>query len=228
MNKHLFPLIGLILSTGFLSTTSFATPSQNFDPKNADAIQKLSYAFAYEMIKQTPDLDLTAFIAGARASHEKQDLPFSQEELQKASKDVNQASLVKIAETSMKNEDLGKQFLADNAKKEGVKTTASGLQYTIQKTGTGKKPKATDTVEVHYEGRLINNDIFDSSFERGEPVEFPLNQVISGWTEGLQLMQEGAEYTFFIPAKLAYGAQETGPIPAGSTLIFKVQLISVK
>lgn len=225
MNKYIFSICTCLV---FSATTALAAPQQNFDSKNATAIQKLSYAFAYEMIKQTPDLDLNAFIAGAQASHNQQDLPFSQAELQKSSQEVSQASLVKIAETSMKNEALGKNFLIENAKKDGVKTTASGLQYRVEKLGTGKKPKATDTVKVHYEGRLIHGEVFDSSFERGEAIEFPLDQVIAGWTEGLQLMQEGAEYTFFIPAKLAYGAEETGPIPAGSTLIFKVQLISVK
>ena len=99
----------------------------------------------------------------------------------------------------------GEKFLEDNAKKEGVKVTASVLQYKVITEGTGKNPKATDTVEVHYEGTLIDGKVFDSSYKRGETIEFPLNRVIAGWTEGVQLMQEGAKYRFFIPSKLAYG-----------------------
>ncbi len=98
----------------------------------------------------------------------------------------------------------------------------------MDKEGTGKQPTSTDKVQVYYEGKLINGEVFDSSIARGEPVEFNLNQVISGWTEGLQLMKEGAEYTFYIPSELGYGAQGMGPIPPNSTLIFKVQLIKVK
>jgi FKBP-type peptidyl-prolyl cis-trans isomerase FkpA len=108
------------------------------------------------------------------------------------------------------------------------KTTASGLQYIITKEGTGKQPTAQSIVKVHYEGRLINGQVFDSSYKRGQPVEFPLNQVIPGWTEGLQLMKEGGKATFFIPSNLAYGPQELPGIPANSTLIFDVELISVK
>lgn len=120
-------------------------------------------------------------------------------------------------------------FLQQNAKKAGVKTTASGLQYLVTKAGTGKSPKATSTVKVHYTGKLVNGTVFDSSVERSEPIEFPLNQVISGWTEGLQLMKEGGKTTFFIPAKLAYGSQGVpGIIPPNSTLIFDVELLQVK
>ena len=111
------------------------------------------------------------------------------------------------------------QFLAENKTKAGVKTTASGLQYIITKEGTGKQPTAQSIVKVHYEGRLINGQVFDSSYKRGQPVEFPLNQVIPGWTEGLQLMKEGGKATFFIPSNLAYGPQELPGIPANSTLI---------
>lgn len=123
----------------------------------------------------------------------------------------------------------GEQFLAENAKKDGVVVTASGLQYTVIKEGTGKQPKATDTVKCHYEGMLTNGTIFDSSIKRGEPTEFPLNMVIKGWTEGLQLMKEGAKYRFFIPYNLAYGeAGAAGAIPPYAALIFDVELIEVK
>lgn len=123
----------------------------------------------------------------------------------------------------------GEQFLADNAKKDGVVTLASGLQYTVLTEGNGRSPKATDTVKCHYEGTLTDGTVFDSSYRRGEPAEFPLNGVIAGWTEGLQLMQEGAKYRFFIPYTLAYGERGAGQsIPPFSALVFDVELIEVK
>ena len=123
----------------------------------------------------------------------------------------------------------GEQFLAENAKKEGVKTTASGLQYQVLRDGNGKQPKATDQVECHYEGTLIDGTKFDSSYDRGQTATFPLNQVIAGWTEGLQLMREGAKYRFFIPYQLAYGERGAGAsIPPYAALIFDVELVAVK
>lgn len=122
----------------------------------------------------------------------------------------------------------GKAFLEENAKKEGVVTTKSGLQYEILTEGTGKQPKAIDTVRCHYEGSLINGSVFDSSYKRGEPAEFGLSQVIPGWTEGVQLMKEGAKYRFYIPYLLGYGENGAGSsIPPYSTLIFDVELIKV-
>jgi len=121
----------------------------------------------------------------------------------------------------------GEAFLAENAQRDGVETTDSGLQYEVITEGTGKSPKAVDTVKVHYKGTLINGEQFDSSYDRGEPTSFPLNRVISGWTEGLQLMKEGAKYRFFIPSEIAYGARAAGSIPPHSTLIFDVELLEV-
>lgn len=123
----------------------------------------------------------------------------------------------------------GEQFLAENAKKDGVKTTASGLQYQVLRDGNGKQPKATDQVECHYEGTLIDGTKFDSSYDRGQTATFPLNQVIAGWTEGLQLMHEGAKYRFFIPYQLGYGERGAGAsIPPYAALIFDVELVAVK
>ena len=123
----------------------------------------------------------------------------------------------------------GDKYLAENIKKPEVKQTPSGLQYEVIAEGTGKSPKATDTVKVHYEGRLIDGKIFDSSIQRGEPIAFPLNGVIAGWTEGLQLMSEGAKYRFHIPYHLAYGEQGAGAsIPPYATLVFDVELIEVQ
>lgn len=123
----------------------------------------------------------------------------------------------------------GEAFLAENSKKEGVVTLPSGLQYQVLKEGDGKKPSATDQVVCHYEGTLIDGTVFDSSYKRNQPATFGLNQVIAGWTEGVQLMQEGAKYRFFIPYKLAYGERGAGAqIPPFAALVFDVELIEVK
>ena len=128
-----------------------------------------------------------------------------------------------------KNAAEGTKFLEENKKKEGVKTTASGLQYKSIKEGTGAQPKGNDTVTVNYRGTLINGTEFDSSYKRGQPATFPLNGVIKGWTEGLQLMKAGSKYQLFVPPNLAYGDRAVGPdISANSTLIFDVELIGVK
>ena len=126
------------------------------------------------------------------------------------------------------HKEAGEKYLAENAKKEGVITLPSGLQYQVLKEGNGKKPSAKDTVMCHYESFLIDGTVFDSSVQRGEPATFPLQQVIAGWTEGLQLMQEGAKYRFFIPYRLAYGEGGAGQmIPPYAALIFDVELIQV-
>ena len=123
----------------------------------------------------------------------------------------------------------GEKFLAENAKRDGVKVTASGLQFEILEPSLGQKPKATDTVRVHYEGTLIDGTVFDSSYKRGESISFPLNGVIKGWTEGLQLMSIGSKYKFFIPYQLAYGERGAGQsIPPYAALIFTVELLGIE
>lgn len=132
------------------------------------------------------------------------------------------------AEKFKDTKEKGEKYLAENAKKEGVVTLPSGLQYEVIKEGNGRKPKATDKVKCHYEGMLIDGTLFDSSIQRGEPATFPLNGVIAGWTEGLQLMQEGAKYRFFIPYQLGYGEHGAGAsIPPFAALVFDVELIEV-
>ena len=126
------------------------------------------------------------------------------------------------------NKSKGEKFLADNKNKPGVKTTPSGLQYTVISEGTGPKPTASSTVKVHYTGKLIDGTTFDSSVDRGEPIEFPLNGVIKGWTEGVQLMSKGSKYKFFIPSDLAYGDRGAGnAIGPNETLIFEVELLDI-
>lgn len=135
-----------------------------------------------------------------------------------------QAEAEKAGEANLK---AGEDFLAENAKREGVITLPSGLQYEVLATGEGRQPQATDKVQCHYHGTLIDGMVFDSSVQRGTPAVFGVNQVIPGWVEALQLMNEGSRWKLYIPSKLGYGAQGAGPIPPHATLIFEVELIKV-
>ncbi|GGP51975.1 peptidyl-prolyl cis-trans isomerase [Shewanella algicola] len=148
--------------------------------------------------------------------------------LQNLDKKLNDKRLEQAEVLAAKSVEEGKKFLEENKAKEGVTTTESGLQYEVLEAGEGEKPAAEDTVEVHYRGTLIDGTEFDSSYARGETAKFPLNRVIPGWTEGVQLMPVGAKYKFVIPSELAYGERDTGTIPANSTLVFEVELVSVE
>ena len=148
------------------------------------------------------------------------------EEAQKIKQEYSQK---KMTENSSKNKKEGEEFLAKNKEKEGVKTTASGLQYKVIKEGTGNTPQATSTVSVHYKGTLLDGTEFDSSYKRGQPAQFAVNQVIPGWTEALQLMKEGSKYQLFIPSNIAYGERGAGgAIQPNSTLIFEVELLKIE
>lgn len=193
-------------------------------------MDKLSYAWGLAMGRQlqgmgVKELDSESFKDGVKVAFDGGEPAIPVEEAQKLINDYLE-DLQKKAEAAARAE--GEQFLAENGKKENVKTTASGLQYAVEKEGTGAQPTAEDEVTVHYTGKLLSGQVFDSSVNRGEPATFPLNRVIPGWTEGVQLMKEGAKYTFFIPSDLAYGPQGVpGAIPPHSTLIFDVELIKV-
>lgn len=154
-----------------------------------------------------------------------EDIQAALQELQKQHQEMESA---KKAEEGKVFLEEGQKFLAENAKKDGVTTTDSGLQYEVVEAGDGDSPKATDTVKVHYTGTLIDGTKFDSSVDRGEPATFPLNRVIPGWTEGVQLMQVGSKYRFYVPYDLAYGENGTGSIPPYATLIFDVELLSIE
>jgi FKBP-type peptidyl-prolyl cis-trans isomerase FkpA len=205
--------------------------------KDATAVEKISYALGYEVAQQTPpELDMNSFITGVREGHAQTKPAYTEQELQQAFEEFQlqmqkqQEAQLKEAEAKAKTaQTSSSNFLNENKTKPGVKTTKSGLQYTVTQEGTGKSPTANSTVKVHYTGKLLDGTVFDSSVERGEAIEFPLNQVIPGWTEGLQLMKEGGKATLYIPAELAYGAQGIpGSIPPNSTLVFDVELLNVK
>ena len=194
-------------------------------------MDKLSYAWGLAMGQQlkgmgVKELDYKSFDDAVEAGFEGKEPAMP---LDEANKLINTYLQNLQAEMEKQARQAGEQFLAENGKKEGVRTTASGLQYVVEAEGSGDRPGPEDEVPVHYTGKLVVGTVFDRSVQRGEPATFPLNRVIPGWTEGVQLMKTGAKYTFFVPSDLAYGAQGIpGAIPPHSTLIFDVQLISIK
>ncbi|MDR1277485.1 MAG: FKBP-type peptidyl-prolyl cis-trans isomerase [Treponema sp.] len=195
----------------------------------ADERAKTSLAFGLVIgsdLKQTGmEFDYAAFTEGLKLSVEGGEAPYTTEEAVGIVQAAFQAAMDKRGEENKERERL---FLAENGGREGVISTESGLQYEIITEGSGEKPSETDTVRVHYEGTLSNGTVFDSSYERDESAEIPLEQVIPGWSEGIQLMSVGGVYRFYIPSVLAYGDQGVGQIiPPHSTLVFKVELLEI-
>ena len=197
---------------------------------------QIGYSYGYVMGRSNAetlkDINLDAFIQGIKEGSSGQKATLTDEEMAKALATYKQQSEAKqlqdFKNMAVANAKEGETFLAENKSKAGVTTRPSGLQYQVLQQGTGKSPTPTSKVLVHYEGRLINGTVFDSSIARDQPVEFQVSQVIQGWTEGLQLMKTGAKYRFFIPAKLAYGEIGAGDsIGPNSTLIFDVELLKV-
>ena len=200
-------------------------------------MDKLSYALGLGIGRQlsqmgAEDLNIDDFAQAIKDIIAGNDLQVTDQEAQSIVTEFFQQQEAKqrasAAEKYKDNKDKGEAWLAEKAMEEGVVTLPSGLMYQVLNEGTGKKPTAADTVECHYEGRLIDGTVFDSSYKRGESATFPLNGVIAGWTEGVQLMSEGAKYRFFIPYQLAYGERGAGQaIPPFAALVFDVELIKV-
>ena len=218
------------------SGQSSSTASGNAGELTTDA-QKFGYAIGTDLgksLKQVnTEVDLDALKAGLdeamAGKPPRMDDKARQEIKTTVAKKIQAKQKEERDAKAGKAKEAGEKFLAENAKKEGVKTTASGLQYKVITEGSGESPTAADEVTVHYKGTLINGEEFDSSIARGQPVTFPLGNVIEGWTEGVQLMKPGAKYQFFIPSKLAYGERGAGvKIGPNQTLIFEVELIEVK
>lgn len=236
--KRLFAMSALALSLALVGCKgdNTAKPATTTITEQSTDSQKVGYAIGYDMgrnLKEVADdLDLSAFNQGFKEAFEGKDSVITEDKMRTLVQDYmvkkQEEMMKKLEEKAKQNKADGEKFLAENAKKEGVKTTESGLQYKVIREGAGESPKATDTVVVNYEGKLIDGKVFDSSYERGEPISFPLNQVIPGWTEGLQLMKPGAEYELYIPSDLAYGEAGNPEIEPNSVLIFKVELLDEK
>lgn len=205
------------------------------DTDEQKASYGIGYGFASNLMGQTAGIELSpeALVQGVLDAFEENDMAVTEADVQAAITALQQKQIeMQAAEAEAQSQaarEAGEAFLAENAKKEGVITTESGLQYEVlESSGSEEQPTAESTVSVHYHGTLINGTVFDSSVERGEPIDFPLANVIKGWTEGVQLMAVGDKYRFFIPADLAYGDNQVSPdIPPGSTLIFEVELLDI-
>lgn len=244
MRKNLFLLMILFLAMTVVTDTALAQKKKEKDGKDnskggvtmTTARDSVSYIIGQDIggnfKKNQIDVNVDVLLQGIVNALAGNDSLISEErkmaimsKFQQEIQTKQQANMAKEAET---NKMAGKAFLEANLKKDGVKQTPSGLQYKALKEGTGAQPTAQSKVTVHYEGKLIDGKIFDSSYERGQTATFPLNGVIKGWTEGLQLMKEGSIYELYIPSELGYGDRGNQAIPGGSTLIFKVELIKVE
>jgi FKBP-type peptidyl-prolyl cis-trans isomerase FklB len=199
--------------------------------------QKASYSFGVDFAKrleqQGIELDIKALNRGIKDQASGNKLAFEEAEMNQFKSEYSQQLRAELqkqqAELAAKNLEAGKKFLAENASKDGVVTTESGLQYKVIKSGDGPSPKADDTVTTHYRGTLIDGREFDSSYSRGQPASFPVNGVIKGWTEALQLMKVGDKWELYIPSDLAYGsAQRSELIQPNSTLVFELELLGIK
>jgi FKBP-type peptidyl-prolyl cis-trans isomerase len=206
-------------------------------PGLATEKEQASYMIGMMMGKQLEpmkdEIDLDTIVKAIKSTLAGEKLLLDDKQAQSVSQAFGERmqakQIAKALSDAKTNLEAGQKFLAENAKKPGVKTTASGLQYLVLTEGTGPKPKATDVVRVHYKGALLDGKTFDSSIDRGEPVTFPLDGVVPGWQEGIQLMPVGSKYTLWIPANLGYGEKGTpgGPIGPNATLVFDVELLDI-
>lgn len=219
----------------FLLLPALALPQQKTAPKTQK--EKVSYSIGLDigrnMKRQTLDLDISLFTRGVQDGIGDAKPQMTDQEIQEVMATFQKEVMARMEENSRKlgekNKKEGEAFLAENKKKPGVKTLPSGLQYKVLTEGAGKSPKATDSLVAHYRGTLLDGKEFDSSYKRGEPMTFVLNQMIPGWIEGLQLMKEGAKWQLFIPSTLGWGDRGAGQdIGPNATVMFEVELIKVK
>lgn len=195
-------------------------------------VQKASYGIGTQignnMKQQNIDIDSTALAAGLSDALAGKDLKLKPEEIQQALMKLQEMAVKKQAEVAEKNKKEGQAFLDKNKAEAGIKTTASGLQYQVIKEGNGPTPSDKDVVTAHYEGKLVNGQKFDSSYDRNQPADFPVTGVIPGWTEALKLMKVGSKYKLYVPPELGYGASPRPGIPPNSVLVFDVELMGIK
>ncbi|MCL2154558.1 MAG: FKBP-type peptidyl-prolyl cis-trans isomerase [Leptospirales bacterium] len=226
-------VISTFLLVLFISTVVCSKTGQNSGKANlSNEKGKYSYAIGYNvgsgMARDNLDLDMDSFIAAVEDALNGVDSKLSPEEAQTVMQNLMASLQKKRQDLAAENKKKGEEFLSQNKKKEGVITTPSGLQYKIISKGDSEiKPKSSDTIKVHYAGKFIDGKEFDSSHKRKEPTQFKADQVIRGWTEGLQLMTVGSKYEFFIPSDLGYGPNGNQAIPGNSVLIFEVELLEI-
>ncbi len=223
----------ILLSIGFFFSLSAAGDKLKLKDQSDKGSYSLGYQFGESLKRGGVDINLTAYAYGIQNTLGGKEPLMRIEEIRATVRGLRQRTIVaqkeKHKELAAKNLSEGKTFMQKNAKIKGVKTLPSGLQYRVLVKGSGRNPKANDTVTVHYRGTFINGTEFDSSYKRDRPQTFQVNGVIRGWIEALQLMKEGAKWQLFIPPKLAYGERGRGSrMPPNSTLIFEVELISIK
>jgi FKBP-type peptidyl-prolyl cis-trans isomerase FklB len=225
-------IIAAIISIGLLFGVCLAADKLELKDQRDKESYSLGYQFGESLKIQALDVNLDVYTSAIRDALAGKAPQLSQEEIRATIMDLQKRAMAAqqkaVKEQGDKNLAEGKAFLTSNAKKEGVKTLPSGLQYKILAEGSGKTPKATDEVTVNYKGSLVDGREFDNSYKRGAPTNFRVDKVIRGWTEALQLMKEGSKWELFIPPELGYGERGAGPVPPNSVLIFEVELISVK
>jgi FKBP-type peptidyl-prolyl cis-trans isomerase FklB len=225
-------IIAAIISIGLLFGVCLAADKLELKDQRDKESYSLGYQFGESLKIQALDVNLDVYTSAIRDALAGKAPQLSQEEIRATIMDLQKRAMAAqqkaVKEQGDKNLAEGKAFLTSNAKKEGVKTLPSGLQYKILAEGSGKTPKATDEVTVNYKGSLVDGREFDNSYKRGAPTNFRVDKVIRGWTEALQLMKEGSKLELFIPPELGYGERGAGPVPPNSVLIFEVELISIK
>ena len=224
--------LATILSVGLLFNVCSAGEKLELKDQKDKESYSLGYQFGQSLKAQGVDVNLQVYNSGIQDGLGGKEPQMTSEEIRATMTSLQQRLMAAqqkvLKEQAAKNLSEGKTFLAENGKKEGIKTLPSGLEYKVVTEGSGKMPKPEDTVKVHYKGTLIDGTEFDSSYRRGQPSTFKVKGVIKGWTEALQLMKEGSKWQLFIPPELGYGERGAGPVPPNSVLIFEVELISVK